>query len=173
MKTADDADGADVASDVWTMAEEDTQLRTMTADDGDDIAALAALLPQWFTTSGVEQLKADASHHDGFVATVHLRIIGFVLFVSNDGVCLVKWMGVHPDHRRCGIDRALIEMVEKTCKDGGSHEIRIETLGDGVDYKPDESTRAFYRALGYVEHERRQLNIAECPELLVLNKPLM
>jgi hypothetical protein len=51
--------------------------------------------------------------------------------------------------------------------------LQVYTLGDSVDYEPYERTRAFYRALGFVDFKREpHPDNPECPESLFLRKVL-
>jgi hypothetical protein len=51
----------------------------------------------------------------------------------------------------------------------GITEVFVDTLGDSVDYEPYARTRAFYRALGFTDHQRiMQPGNESMPERLVL-----
>ncbi len=45
----------------------------------------------------------------------------------------------------------LLEFAEDHLRDAGVTQVRVETLGDSVEYEPYEWTRAFYRAMGFSE----------------------
>lgn len=81
----------------------------------------------------------------GYVWEDNGRIVGNVTVLTTKvpGRYLVVNVAVHPDHRRRGIARALMEKVEKMVQLRGGHEIILQVV------KENEPARALYRALDY------------------------
>lgn len=131
---------------------------------------IAKALPEWFTTGGVKHMSIDLRFQQGFVAVYDSRIIGFLSFFVNESVARIGWMGVLPEFHRQGIGRKLIERLISELKQAGVCELRVNTLGDSVEYEPYAETRAFYRRIGFKDFQRIKQDNPECPELLILVK---
>ena len=151
---------------------EAVRVRRMEPADVEAVVAVARSLPQWFTESGVANMTVDLANNLGFVAEVEGRIVGFVSWFSYEGVAQISWMGLRPDYHRQGLGRRLLEELERWLRASGARVLRVQTLGDSVDYEPYERTRAFYRRLGFVDFNREETNNPECPEQLTLQKEL-
>ena len=82
--------------------------------------------------------------------------------------------GVSPSVRDTAVRQGLrvVDGLAALLRDGGVAEMRVATLGDGVDYEPYARTRAFYRGVGFTDFERRTLDNPECPEQLILSMTL-
>ena len=136
------------------------------------ILELARRLPEWFTERGIEQLKVDVAHQQGYIAVSGNVALGFVTYYVAEGVARIGWMGVAPDHHRKGIGRSLIEHL---CAELHARElpaVQVDTLGDSVDYEPYALTRAFYRGVGFRDHQRVKQDDPEWPERLTLRRAL-
>jgi len=118
-------------------------------------------------------MPVDAHYHHGFVAELEGHIVGFVTYSTHEGIGRITWLGVLVECHRRGIGRALVEAVVKDLSKHGVTELRVDTLGDSVDYEPYERTRRFYAAMGFVEYERIAMpDNPSCPERLVLTRPV-
>jgi GNAT superfamily N-acetyltransferase len=147
-------------------------LRNFEEKDFDDIIKIARALSEWFTPTGVEHMTIDFHFQKGLVAETEGMVAGFLFYFSHEGILHISWIAVGKELHHKGVGRALIEGVEEMAKAFGVHEIRVETLGDSVEYEPYARTRAFYRALGFFDFQRTMQDNPECPELLVLAKKL-
>lgn len=58
-------------------------------------------------------------------------------------------MGINPEFQKKGIGTKLIKKLEKELKKIGVKELRVDTLAESIKYKPYESTRAFYKKMGF------------------------
>ncbi len=67
----------------------------------------------------------------------------------------------------------LLEFAEDHLRDAGVTQVRVETLGDSVEYEPYEWTRAFYRAMGFSEFKRVMTDNPGMPESLTLRKTIL
>lgn len=133
---------------------------------------LAAALPEWFTPRGLEHMAMDLRYQHRRAAVSDGRLAGFLSYFVNAGEGRIAWLAVASDRHRRGVGRALVAALEAELGVGGVQAVQVETLGDAVDYEPYDRTRAFYRALGYVDFRRDRTGDPECEELLTLRKPL-
>lgn len=151
----------------------DVTILPFTPEHHSAVARVADSLPEWFTEHGRAMIRADMAFQRGLVAVDATgACVGFVLFYAAEGVGHIGWMGVVRARHRSGVGRLLIREVEDELARAGVEYLDVFTLGDGVDYPPYALTRAFYRALGFVTHRRETHDNPECPESVVLRKPL-
>ena len=134
--------------------------------------AVARSLPEWFNAEGLEQISVDIHNQMGGVAEVDGDIVGFVTWLSRDGLGEIGWIGIAPDSHRHGIGRRLLAFAEDHLRASGVTEVQVETLGESVDYEPYERTRAFYRAEGFQYLRSEMTDNPGMPESLWLHKPL-
>ncbi|MBC7171454.1 MAG: GNAT family N-acetyltransferase [Polyangiaceae bacterium] len=84
------------------------------------------------------------------VAEERGEIVGFLLgFITRGGAPTgyIHLVGIHPEHRRHGVGKALYDRFMKTCEATGVR--RLKTIS-AVGY---EGPLAFHRALGFDAHE--------------------
>ncbi|MEZ6191151.1 MAG: GNAT family N-acetyltransferase [Phycisphaerales bacterium] len=142
--------------------------------DGQYAEALAITsdLREWFTPTGLANLAKDLKFQVGVAAMRGERLVGFLCYYSEQGVGHIGWLAVNPGLHRQGIGRALVQHVIERLQHAGISEVRVETLGDAVAYEPYARTRAFYRALGFVDYQRITQDNPECEELLILRRAI-
>ncbi len=76
------------------------------------------------------------------------RVVGMVgVRKSDNGTMKVKGLRVHPDYRKMGIARTLMDLVEDYCRKRGEKEI---ILGVNKESLPAIS---LYKSLGYVKYD--------------------
>ena len=138
----------------------------------DAIRDIAQALPEWFTGKGVEKLSIDIGFQKGYVALIGSTMVGFVTFFVQEGIAHIGWMGVMKEHQRKGIWMGLLNGLEEMLKKEGIKELRVDTLGDSVEYEPYERTRAFYRKVGFTKFKSVMQDDPECPEKLTMHKML-
>ena len=155
------------------MTSDDFIVRLMTPEDRLAVVDVGRGLPQWFTANGVANMTIDVANHRGAVAERGGSVVGFATWFSYQGIGHVGWMGVRAEHHREGVGRRLLAVLEDHVRASGASELRVETLGDSVDYEPYARTRAFYRALGFADFRREVTDDPECPEQLTLSKRLV
>jgi GNAT superfamily N-acetyltransferase len=146
--------------------------RQGSAGDAAGVLRVARSLPEWFTPRGIEHLTVDLRFQGFFVAEDAGGVIGFLSFHVAEAVAWIGWMGVAPGRQRGGVGRALCERLFEELGRAGVPEVRVETLGDSVEYEPYARTRAFYAAVGFVEHARVMQDDPEWPDRLTLRRPL-
>ncbi|NPA85344.1 MAG: ribosomal protein S18-alanine N-acetyltransferase [Crenarchaeota archaeon] len=90
-------------------------------------------------------LHSDTS----LVAEVGGRVVGYALAAKEVGRKLhLLNLAVHPDYRRMGIGKLLLQSLEKLAKRKGLKEIYLEVEED------NEVAKSLYKKLGYVEKGR-------------------
>jgi ribosomal protein S18 acetylase RimI-like enzyme len=147
----------------------DATIRLAGPDDHAALLAVARTLPQWFTEGGLRMMALDFPYQRCLAAVEAEAVIGFLSYFVHEGVARIGWMGVELDLRRRGVGRALVEHMLADLRADGVPEVRVSTLGDGVEYEPYAETRAFYRSVGFTDFECVQLDNPECPEQLTLS----
>ncbi len=147
-------------------------IRPGVASDLEDVLRVARALPEWFTPRGLEQMVVDVQFQRLLVAEAGDELVGFVSVHVAEAIAWIGWMGVAPERQRSGVGRALCERLFADLASAGVREVRVETLGDSVDYEPYARTRAFYQGLGFVEHARVRQDDPEWPDRLTLRRPL-
>jgi ribosomal protein S18 acetylase RimI-like enzyme len=151
----------------------DVDIRAMTSDDFDAAIAVARKLTAWFNDVGIEQITLAVPSHRGAVAEVDGEIVGFITWlIHEEGIGELTWMAVGEHHHRHGIGRRLLEFAEEDLRASGAGELRVDTLGDSVDYEPYERTRAFYRGSGFRDLKSVMTDDPGMPESLTLHKRL-
>ena len=148
------------------------KIRKMKKEDVEAIMEIACSLPLWFTKTGLEHISIDLKFQNGFVAADGDRVLGFPMYFVYESVGNIGWLGIEPSHHRQGIGKKLCIHFENMMKAEGVGVLQVYTLGDCVDYEPYARTRAFYRAMGFVEYKRETHDNPECPESLYLRKKL-
>jgi GNAT superfamily N-acetyltransferase len=136
----------------------------------EEILGIARSLPEWFTPTGIENIKRDLEFEKVLMAfePVQNIAIGFLSFHCYDGVGIVGWMGVKDEYRRQSIGTKLFEAFKEQMKVRNIDQVQVETLGESVDYEPYEQTRRFYRKMGFQTYRVETLDNPECPERLTM-----
>jgi ribosomal protein S18 acetylase RimI-like enzyme len=147
-------------------------LRPLTKGDVPAALAVARALPEWFNVTGLEQMSVDLHNQMGAVAEANGEVVGFVTWLSRDGIGEIGWVGVASTHHRHGIGKRLLAFAEDRLRKSGATEVQVETLGESVDYEPYERTRAFYRAAGFKFLRSEMTDNPGMPESLWLHKTL-
>jgi len=75
-----------------------------------------------------EALKVDTNF--AYVAEEERTLLGTAAgrLFGKSGLARLGWIGVHPDHQRKGIGKALLKRVIRYCRDKGCHKLTLYTL---------------------------------------------
>jgi len=75
-----------------------------------------------------ESLKIEANFM--YVADEARAILGVAIgrLIGKSGLATLGWIGVHPNHQRKGIGKALLIEVIRYCRDHGCHKLTLYTL---------------------------------------------
>jgi GNAT superfamily N-acetyltransferase len=148
-------------------------LRPLRPHYHDAAVKVAAALPEWFTPQGLAEIAIDLRFASGYVAMIGSKLVGFIAFTVTEATATINWMGVLSELHRRGIGRRLVDRVIDDLRSAGVREVLVPTLGDSVNYAPYESTRAFYRAMGFATHQViAQPDNPHWGEKLILRKQL-
>ena len=143
----------------------------MTDLDHSSVLALVAALPEWFDEHArTKAIPVDLSYQQGFVAESDEKIVGFITLYVAEGRLNIGWIAVDRDYQRRGIGGRLLAQAEQVARDMAIQELATCTLGDGVDYQPYESTRAFYLKHGFEVYQRNRTDNPSCPEEIKILK---
>ena len=141
------------------------EIRAIEERDHRRILEIAEALPEWFDADARgRSIPADIRHQHGFVALSDEKVVGFITLFFAEGRLNIGWLGVMPGCQRKGIGTRLIGCAGDFAKQHGITELATYTLGDSVDYKPYESTRAFYFKQGFTIYQRNKTDNPGCPE---------
>ena len=154
------------------MESEEILIRPYGEADYKEIIEIAKSLPEWFTKGGVGHIAVDIPFQRGFVSLFGGTVSGFISFFVYETIAHIGWMGIRPEFHRQGTGRRLVEELTSYLKKSGVNEIRVNTLGDSVEYEPYKRTRAFYRGIGFKDFKVIKQDNPECEELLTMSKKI-
>jgi ribosomal protein S18 acetylase RimI-like enzyme len=132
------------------------EVRPLAADDAAACDAIVAGLPYHFgQEQGRRECAAAVRRDPGLVAVAGGEIVGFLTYVARfDEAAEITWMAVRVDRRRGGIGHALIERLTDDLIAAGRRILLVLTVSPSdPGPEPDDgyqSTRAFYRSVGFV-----------------------
>jgi ribosomal protein S18 acetylase RimI-like enzyme len=124
-------------------------IRQMTSQEKFNSLEIAASLPHWFTSKGLELLRKDIALQLSIVAVEQDQVVGFLTYFVDQGTATIGWMGVHPEQHRKGVGSFLLKELFDLLKADKVSKVFVSTLGDSVDYAPYNQTRSFYRKNGF------------------------
>ena len=132
-------------------------IRPSMPDDAEEMLAVARSLGDWFDDASFEEMADDLADDPGVVAVLHGRIAGWATwYPSSDSpdpkLMELTWIAVRRDLRGRGIGRALMAAVEETLHSEGIRTVELWTVAESSGLAGYAETRAFYRALGFIEH---------------------
>ncbi len=148
------------------------KVRKINGQDYEDVINIAKLLhPGWFDKYAVErEIPLDIKVHQGFVAKIEDKIVGFITYSSEDGEIKISWLGILPELQRRGVGTALLKYLEQTALRLGVDRINVETLAESENYKPYKQTRAFYNKNGFQLESTRTITSKSSGERFCLAK---
>lgn len=145
----------------------------MTLEDKTAVLKVAKSLPQFFTQKAVEFISADFHSQKGFVYRLNDKVVGFIMYFSNQGIAEIGWMGVKPEFQGKKIGTELLMYLKSELIKNKCSSLIVKTLDESVDYKPYEQTRAFYMKNGFIKsHVIQHPENPECEAELILKMDL-
>ena len=136
----------------------------------DDVPAVTALEEQvfgvdaWSQESVREELTGPRRH--AVVAADDGEVVGYAVTLRTDDLLDLQRIAVHPDRRRNGIARLLLDDVRQAGRVAGAHRMLLE-VGAG-----NSAALAFYAAEGFVQIDRRPRYYRDGSDALVLRATL-
>lgn len=150
------------------------RVREMRAEDHAHILNMVESLTEWFDEHARKTaIPMDLKHQRGIVAVIDGQVAGFATLYVAEGKLNIGWLGVRREQHRQGVGRALIEHAAEIAAQLGISELATWTLGDGVEYLPYESTRAFYYANGFEVYQRDKTDKPGCPEAIRIRRKVV
>ncbi len=134
----------------------DISILPLTPEHAAACEAIRRALPDWFgIEEGLQELRLASESQPGFVATVGVDLVGFVTLEPHFPKSWeITWMAVHPDQRRSGIGKMLVEATLDGCRHAGVSFLLVKTLAATHPSQEYAQTRAFYLRMGF---ERLQI----------------
>lgn len=131
----------------------ETTPETLEADI-DAVREVGRTILTWFRISSVEEMiPAEMRYRRTLIAEVEGKAVGFILHGPSDlhpeeGLTEIHWLAVDAAYRGRGVGHALVRVLEEmVARTGGV--IELWTVPDAEYFPPYDSTRAFYRAVGF------------------------
>jgi [ribosomal protein S18]-alanine N-acetyltransferase len=142
-------------------------LRAATAADVSAITDLERLLfaeDAWSANAVTAEISAP--DRAATVAAEDTAVLGYAVTLRSGDVADLHRIGVHPDARRRGIARALLDRALRQAADAGATRMLLEV---GASNDP---ALAFYADAGFAEIDRRRRYYRDGSDALVLQLPL-
>jgi N-acetylglutamate synthase-like GNAT family acetyltransferase len=135
---------------------------------------LLCLNADWFgIEAAILNYEREIEHLPTFLAKADGRVFGFLSLKQHTPYSAeILVMAVHPDMRRGGIGRALMEAAEAYARGLGIEYMQVKTLGPSNADPGYARTRAFYEALGFRPMEELKQIWDEHNPCLILVKRL-
>jgi GNAT superfamily N-acetyltransferase len=132
-------------------------------------------LPDWFgDPAAIDNYvsAADDSNYDSTLATDAGSVLGVALTRRHfPEAAELHLIAVHPNARRTGIGRRLVDVVASGLAADGCSLLSVHTVGPSFHHEPYAQTRAFYRHVGFTPLEEH--NGLDWPgPTLILVRPL-
>jgi ribosomal protein S18 acetylase RimI-like enzyme len=110
---------------------------------------IAKILKEWFTKEAIKNMKKDFLKQNLLVFIANKKVLGFLCFSKNKNYLEILWFGVDRNLQGKNIGTKLLEKLTKIAKKLKVRAIRVGVLTEKENYKPYESTRAFYNKKGF------------------------
>src|SRR5690606_33495360 len=127
-------------------------IRELRREDADACERIVRALPDWFgIEEGIAEARGYLDSQEGLVAEEDGRIVGFLTFTSEfPESAEITWMAVSPEAHRRGVGRGLVEALVSRLRSCDCEVLLVKTLADTHPSPEYATTRAFYRAMGFL-----------------------
>jgi ribosomal protein S18 acetylase RimI-like enzyme len=125
--------------------------------DIEAVRAAGRTILTWFRPSSVEEMiPEEMRRRTTLVAEIEGKVVGYLLHGPSDdhpeeGLTEVHWIGVDAGYRGRGVGHALIRALEEELIERGGGTLELYTVPDCEHYPPYDSTREFYRRIGFTD----------------------
>ena len=128
------------------------EVRAATAEDVAGCQEVVRGLPDFFTPDVPDKVRADMAHHVWWVVAEGDEVAGFAV-VDRRAPRAVEllWAAVADRRRGWGLGTRLVEQVLAELAAGSVRLVEVKTLDASAGYAPDEATRGFWEARGFVQ----------------------
>lgn len=128
------------------------KIRAATADDAEACVAVLASLPDFFTESTHDEVRADMTHQLAVLAEEASEVIGFALVRRRyEASAEITFAAVLPAWRGQGVGTAVLSRTLELLADDGVAVVEVKTLDVSAGYEPYVATRAFWERRGFVQ----------------------
>jgi len=129
-------------------------VRVAAAQDAVVCSEIVAGLEDFLTEDVPDKVLSDLREHGGWVIDDAGDVVGFVI-VERRGAraAEILWAAVAADRRGGGLGSQLIEHALSELSADGVQIVEVKTLDPSADYAPDDATRAFWIARGFVQFD--------------------
>ncbi len=153
-----------------------TLVRPLTAADAPACDEIVASLPYFFADpKGIAECSRDVRSEAGWVVEDKGIVTAFLtLSWSFPASAEIKWLAVHPNFRRAGRGRLLVEEAAASARARGANLLHLLTSAsrDGPEVSDGYSgTRLFYETMGFFPTRELRLE-GWSDETLLLVRPL-
>ena len=125
------------------------EIRSGAARDVDSCVAVLVALPEYFTPDTHDDLRRRFDRSRVWVAEADGDVVGCVMLQPRyEHSAEIYYAGVLPRYQRHGIGR---QLVQRLLDEAGVPIIEVKTLDESSGYEPYVGTRAFWRAMGFVQ----------------------
>ena len=110
------------------------------------------MLPEYFSESSQDEVRADMTHQLAVVAEDESEVIGFTLVRRRyEHSAEITFAAVLPDRRWKGVGTALLNRTLEALSDDGVAVVEVKTLDAAAGYELYVTTRAFWERRGFVQ----------------------
>ncbi len=110
------------------------------------------MLPDYFTESTHDEVRADMAHQLAVVAKDESEVIGFTLVRQRyEHSAEITFAAVQPGRQGQGVGTALLAKTLNVLEDHGVAVVEVKTLDASAGYEPYVATRAFWERRGFVQ----------------------
>jgi N-acetylglutamate synthase-like GNAT family acetyltransferase len=131
-----------------------TTVRRLRLPDVPACHAIIHALPNFFADpKGIQHAAAALRDHEGWVTEDDGTLTGFLTLIwPFPEAAEISWLAVHPDFRRRGRGRMLVEQAATRAKRNGAQMLYLftSTSRDSPGVDGYEGTRQFYAAVGFL-----------------------
>jgi GNAT superfamily N-acetyltransferase len=131
-----------------------TTIRRLTLEDAPACDDIILASPGFFADpTGIQNAAADVREHEGWVSEDVGAVTGFLTLAwPFPETAEISWLAVHPNHRRGGRGRMLVEQAAARALQNGARTLYLftSTSTDPRGVNGYEGTRQFYAAVGFV-----------------------
>jgi GNAT superfamily N-acetyltransferase len=121
--------------------------------DADASYQIAARLPDYFTESGLQALRAELTHGELYSASVGGRLVGFALYKElNPEAVELAWLAIDREYWSRGVGTKLVTESLQVLA-GRYRACEVKTLAATVPDPGYARTRRFYAKVGFIPLE--------------------
>lgn len=125
-------------------------IRPLRPADREVVLEVARALARWFRPLDQFTLAIDLAEHEGLVAEVDSRVVGFATFHRRTpDEAQLSWLGVRPEWQGRGVGSRLLAGVEHILRRQGVRRLYVFTVDETVDDPAFAYTRRFYERHGF------------------------